>query len=174
MWWKHNGYIKTNLWSSESGPLNEMKLCQNISEKFSIPFLHKLHNTLCNNTSTETIWFGMQKVRLLKWARIITYSSEWHHTSHTHTQTHRSTDLVRLNAWLFEMIVGVLTSATSFSRCNPLWFLSMGLRQGSGLCSSSSRKYPGTDGTNQNRHWNNHRWHATNSLEWTRLSCWCL
>jgi hypothetical protein len=27
----------------------------------------------------------------------------------------------------------------------------MGLRQGSGLCSSSSRKYPGTEGTNQNR-----------------------
>ena len=25
-------------------------------------------------------------------------------------------------------------------------FLSMGLRQGSGLCSSSSRKYPGTEG----------------------------
>jgi len=71
------------------------------------------------------------------------------------------------------MIVGVLTTATSFSRCNPMWFLSMGLCQGSGLCSSSSRKYPGTEGTNQNRHWNNHRWHATNSLERTRLSCWC-
>ena len=28
----------------------------------------------------------------------------------------------------------------------------MGLRQGSGLCSSSSRKYPGTEGTNQNHH----------------------
>ena len=28
--------------------------------------------------------------------------------------------------------------------------------------------------TNQNRHWNHHRWHATNSLERTRLSCWCL
>ena len=25
----------------------------------------------------------------------------------------------------------------------------MGLRQGSGLCSSSSRKYPGTEGTNR-------------------------
>jgi len=45
---------------------------------------------------------------------------------------------------LFEMIVGVLTTATSFSRCNPMWFLSLGLRQGSGLCSSSSRKVPGT------------------------------
>jgi len=41
-----------------------------------------------------------------------------------------------------KMIVGVLTS---FSRCNPMWFLSIGLRQGSGLCSSSSRKYPGTE-----------------------------
>ena len=34
----------------------------------------------------------------------------------------------------------------------------MGLRQGSGLRSSSSRKYPGTEGTNQNRHLNHHRW----------------
>ena len=33
------------------------------------------------------------------------------------------------------------------------------------------RVYPGTEGTNQNRHWNHHRWHATNSLERTRLSC---
>jgi len=48
------------------------------------------------------------------------------------------------------MIVGVLTTChiqyTSFSRCNPMWFLSMWLRQGSGLYSSSSRKYPGTEG----------------------------
>ena len=41
---------------------------------------------------------------------------------------------------LFEIIFGVLT--TSFSRFNPICFLSMGLRQESGLCSSSSRKYP--------------------------------
>jgi len=50
------------------------------------------------------------------------------------------------------MTVGVLTTFhthyTSFSRCRPMWFLSMGLRQGSGLCSPSSRKYPGTEGTN--------------------------
>ena len=65
-------------------------------------------------------------------------------------------------------------SYTVHSRCNPVWFLSVGLRQGSGLCSFSSRKYHGTEGTNQNRHWNHHRWHATNSLERTRLSCWCL
>jgi len=75
---------------------------------------------------------------------------------------------------LFEMIVGVLTTAISFSRCNPMRFLSMGLRQGSGLCSSSSRKYPGIEATNQNSHSNHHHWHATNSLERTRLSFWCL
>ena len=75
---------------------------------------------------------------------------------------------------LLKMVVVVfkIRLATSFFRCNPMWFLSMGLRQGSGLC--SSRKYPGTEGTNQNRHWNHHRWHATDSLEGTRLSCWCL
>jgi len=26
----------------------------------------------------------------------------------------------------------------------------------------------------QNRHWNHHRWRATNSLERTQLSCWYL
>ena len=82
-----------------------------------------------------------------------------------------------LRVWctgLFEMIVVVLTTATSFSRCNPMWLISMALRQGSDLCSSSSRKYPGSEGTNQNRYWSHHRWHATNSLERTGLSCWCL
>ena len=48
------------------------------------------------------------------------------------------------------MIVGVLTTChtqyTSFSSCNAMRFLSMGLCQGSDLCSSSSRKYPGTEG----------------------------
>jgi len=61
--------------------------------------------------------------------------------THTHTHTHTG---------LFKMIVGVLTAChsqyTCFSRCNPMWFLSMGLRQGPGLCSSSFRKYPGTEG----------------------------
>ena len=61
-------------------------------------------------------------------------------------------------------------SYTVHSKCNPMWFLSVGLRQGSGLCSSSSHKYPGTECTNQNRHWNHHRWH----VERTRLLCWCL
>ena len=54
------------------------------------------------------------------------------------------------------MIVGVLTTrhtryTLERSICIFL-FLSMGLRQGSGLCSSCSRKYPGTEGTNHNRH----------------------
>jgi len=48
------------------------------------------------------------------------------------------------------MFVGVLTTChtqyTSFSRCNSMWFLSVWLRQGSGLRSSSSRKCPGTEG----------------------------
>jgi len=48
------------------------------------------------------------------------------------------------------MIVGVLTTChtryASLSSCNPIRFISMGLRQGWGLCSSSSRKYPGTEG----------------------------
>jgi len=35
-------------------------------------------------------------------------------------------------------------------------------------------KCPATGGTNQNRHWNHHRCHATDSLERTGLSCWCL
>jgi len=52
---------------------------------------------------------------------------------------------------LFKIIVGMLTNCHTqyilLSRCNPLRFLSMGLRQGSGLFSSSSRKYPGTEGS---------------------------
>ena len=81
---------------------------------------------------------------------------------------------VKANTGLFEMIVKVLTTATSFSRYNPMWFISMGLHQGSGLCSSSSCKYSGMEGMNQNHHWNRHHWHATHCLEQTRLSCWCL
>jgi len=70
------------------------------------------------------------------------------------------------------MIVGVLkTCHTQYTWDRSIC---MGLRQGSGLCSSSSRKYPGTEVTNQNRHWNHHRWHATDSLERNRLSRWCL
>jgi len=47
------------------------------------------------------------------------------------------------------LLWSVATSlATSFSRCKHIWFLSMRLHQGSGICSSSSRKYPKTKGTN--------------------------
>jgi hypothetical protein len=66
--------------------------------------------------------------------------------------------------------------ATSFSRCNPMWFLSMGLRQGSCLCSSSSRNYPGTEGTNQNRQ-RNHRllrlWVRIPLGAWMFVCCEC-
>jgi len=80
----------------------------------------------------------------------------------SHTAEWNSPTICDIYTALFEMIVGWWSDATrlatSFSRCNSMWFLSMGLRQGPGLCSSSSRKYAGTKGTNQNRHWNHHRW----------------
>ena len=52
---------------------------------------------------------------------------------------------------LFTMIVGVVTTChtqctSDRSICIFFLFISMGLRQGLGLCSSSSRKYPGTEG----------------------------
>jgi hypothetical protein len=66
---------------------------------------------------------------------------------------------------LFEMIFrGFNNLPYSFSRCNPHVLSFYGVSQGSGLCSSSSRKYPGTEDTNQNRHWNHQRWHATNII----------
>ena len=61
------------------------------------------------------------------------------------------------------MIVGVLTTGHLVIQMQPhVICFCVGLRQGWGLCSSSSRKYPETEGTNQNRHWNHHRWNATN------------
>jgi len=76
------------------------------------------------------------------------------------------------------MTVNVLTTCYkqyTWNRSTCIFlFLSMGLCQGSGLCSSSCRTYPGTEATDQNRHWNHHCWHATNNLERTWLSCWCL
>jgi len=38
----------------------------------------------------------------------------------------------------------------------------------------SVRVYSRTEVTSQNHHWNHYRWHDTNSLERTRLPCWCL
>ena len=74
---------------------------------------------------------------------------------------------------LFETTVGVLATATSFSRYNPMWLFSMGvtstIRFMFLLFTQVSRNW----GTNQNGHWNHHYWHATNSSEWTPLSCWC-
>jgi len=54
--------------------------------------------------------------------------------------------LTNLNTGLFEMIVAVLATYHTQHTSDR------SIRQGSGLCSSSSRKYPVTEGTNQNRH----------------------
>jgi len=76
---------------------------------------------------------------------------------------------------LFKMIVGVqLSSGNSAPNSGNNHNLTI---QFEGCIHSSRdrvRVYHGTEGTNQNRHWNHHSWHATNSLERTRLSCWCL
>ena len=50
------------------------------------------------------------------------------------------------NTELLKTIVGVLTT------CHTQYTWDRIMDQGSGLCSSSSRKYPGTEGTKQNRH----------------------
>ena len=72
---------------------------------------------------------------------------------------------------LFEMIVGVLTI------CHLVLQMQSHVISFYGVTSRIRfmfllfpRKYPGTEGTNQNRHWNHHRWHA----ERTGLSCWCV
>jgi len=59
------------------------------------------------------------------------------------------TEMSTRNTGLFKMVIGVIHNTQLMQ---PHVILSMGLRQGLGLCSSSSRKYPGTEGTNQNRH----------------------
>ena len=50
------------------------------------------------------------------------------------------------------MTVELLTTCHIVLQMQPHVISFYGLRQGSVLCSSSSRKYPGTEGTNQNRH----------------------
>ena len=68
------------------------------------------------------------------------------------------------------MFVGVLTTChtqyTSFSRCNPIYGVTSRIR-------FMFLLFP-QEVTNQNRHSNHHRWHVTDSLERTGLSCWCL
>ena len=80
------------------------------------------------------------------------------------------------NTGLFEMAFRVLTTChTQYTWDRSICIFFYLIEQHSTKdCSSSSHKYPGTEDTNQNRHWNHHRWHATNSLERTRLSCWSL
>jgi len=86
---------------------------------------------------------------------------------HSKILVHTLHDSTNINRWWSD----ATRLATSFSRCNPMSFLSKGLGQRPGFCSSSYTKYNGIEGTNQNRHWNHHRWHATYSLERNRLSC---
>jgi len=67
------------------------------------------------------------------------------------------------------MIVGVLTTYHTQYTCDRSICIFHLIEQHSKfLLHASSRKYPGNKGTNQNRHWNHHRWHATN-MERTRL-----
>jgi len=53
---------------------------------------------------------------------------------------------------LFEIIVGVLTTCHLGLQMQPHVISFYGIMSGSGLGSSCSRKYPGTEDTNQNRH----------------------
>ena len=77
--------------------------------------------------------------------------------------------------WLFKMIVGVQLSSgnsTPNSETTTIWQFNSKV-----VCTVSRdrvRVYPGTEGTNQTRHWNHHRWHVTNSLERNPWSSWCL
>ena len=79
---------------------------------------------------------------------------------------------------LFEMIVGVLTTCHTqytWDRCTCiLLFNRTTLQIFVTYLTGALYVHPETEGTNQNRYWNHHRWYATNSLERTRLSCWCL
>jgi len=57
--------------------------------------------------------------------------------------------VIAQNTGLFKMIVRVIHNTLQMQ---PHVISFLGFCQGSGLCSSSSRKYPGTEGTNQNRY----------------------
>ena len=108
-------------------------------------------------TLTQALFSCVKKLKLLLFLLLNNFFLKWWTTLQL---LHK---IQGYSKWL-------LVSYTIHSRCNPMGFLSMGLRQGSGLCSSSSHKYPGTEGTNQNHHWNHHHWH----VERTWLLCWCL
>ena len=75
---------------------------------------------------------------------------------------------------LFEMIVGVLTTFHLVPQMQHHVISFNGVRSRIRFMFLLFSQVSRTEGTNQNRHWNQHLWHATNSLERTRLSCWCL
>jgi len=65
---------------------------------------------------------------------------------------------------LFKMIVGVLTTCHTqytWDRSTCVFYLIE--QHYKFLLHTSSHKYPRNEGTNQNRHWNHHRWHAERS-----------
>ena len=109
-------------------------------------------------TDTKVCWSHVQRGQLA--VREIVASNRFHYRvgpmqwrilEQTLTNCkHRNRTKIVDYTGLFKMTVGILTTChtqyTSFSRCNPMWFLPMRLRQASGLCSSSSRKYSGTEG----------------------------
>jgi len=75
------------------------------------------------------------------------------------------------NTGLFEMIVGGFNNLPPHSPdATPRDFFLWGYVKDRVCVPPLQRKYPGTEGMNQNCHWNHHRWHATNSLEWTRMN----
>jgi len=79
-----------------------------------------------------------------------------------HGFVHRESNLVfvQQDATLFSLLYRVIrNNRPGFNNlpprspdATPCDFFLWGLRQGSGLSSYSSRKYSGTEGTNQNRH----------------------
>jgi len=90
-------------------------------------------------------------------------SDRWQHIRFfwclcAYTSGDRKSARLQENTGLFEMNVGVVIHNT----------LEIGVRSctdgSSGLSSSSSRKYPATEGKNQNHQRNHHRWHTTNKF----------
>jgi len=106
----------------------------------------------------------------------------WMYVTYTHTHTHTHTHIyiyiyIYIYTGLFEMIVGVLTTChTQYTWDRSIWFFYLIEQHSKFLLHTLQVLYMCTlcDSTNINTIIDNHHWHATNSLERTRLSCWCL
>jgi len=84
---------------------------------------------------------------------------------------------VSTNTGLFEMIVGVLTTChTQYTWDSSIRIFYLIEQHSKCLLHTVQVLYMCTlcDSTDINTIIDNHRWHATGSLERTRLSCWCL